>query len=96
MTQPQKAAAEVFRAQLVALHEGCVKKGGYTPDAAAFLDSRGGENLLPAADIEVKERFGIGEAGASTSLTRRTFVTCQQFRRSGLSGPPPSGAPQQE
>ena len=63
MTQPQKAAAEAFRAQLVALHEGCVKKGGYTPDAAAFLDSRGGENLLPAADIEVKERFGIGEAG---------------------------------
>lgn len=61
MTEPQKAAAEAFRAQLVALYQGCAQKGGYTPEATTFLDSHLGENYVRAADIEVKERLGIGE-----------------------------------
>jgi len=67
MSEPQTAAAEAFRAQLLVLYEACAKKGGYTPAAAAFLDSHTGENFVGAADMKVKELFGIGEAGNRSS-----------------------------
>jgi hypothetical protein len=36
-----------------------VQKGGYTPEAVAFLDRNIGENYLREADLKVKELFGL-------------------------------------
>jgi len=45
--------------QILQLYDGCVRKGGYTTEAAEFLDKRLGENVLREADNQVKELFGI-------------------------------------
>jgi len=57
--EPQKAAAEAFRAEILWLYDDCASKGGYTPEAAAFLDRHVGENYQGAADLKVRELFGI-------------------------------------
>jgi len=59
MGEPQKAAADAFRAEILRLYDGCASKGGYTPEAAAFLDRHVGENYRGAADVKVRELFGI-------------------------------------
>jgi len=57
--EPQKAAAEAFRAEILWLYDDCASKGGYTLEAAAFLDRHVGENYQGAADLKVRELFGI-------------------------------------
>ena len=39
--------------------KGAKEKGGYTPEAADFLDKQGGDNALGAADRMVADMFGI-------------------------------------
>jgi hypothetical protein len=59
LSDPQKGSAEALRNQILTLYRGCVEKGGYTPEAAAFLDENIGENYVSAADAKVKELFGL-------------------------------------
>jgi hypothetical protein len=66
LSEPQKAAAQTLRAEILRLYDSCAKKGGYTSEAAEFLDRRIGENYLREADMKVKELFGIDvEFGAA-------------------------------
>jgi hypothetical protein len=59
LNDEQKATAETLRKQILSLYQGCVDKGGYTPEAAKFLDDNGGESILRAADIKVRDLFGL-------------------------------------
>jgi hypothetical protein len=59
LSEPQQAAATTLGAKILQLYDGCVQKGGYTTEAAEFLDKRLGENVLREADNQVKELFGI-------------------------------------
>lgn len=59
LNDAQKASAESFRNQILQLYQGCLAKGGYTPQAAAFLENNTGEKYISAADEKVKELFGL-------------------------------------
>jgi hypothetical protein len=59
LSDAQRAKAQALREQVLALYEGCKRKGGYTPEAADFLDKQGGEDVLGAADRKVAELFGV-------------------------------------
>ncbi len=66
LSEPQKAAAQALRVELLRLYDSCAKRGGYTPEAAEYLDRHIGENYLREADMTVKELFGIDvEFGAA-------------------------------
>ena len=59
LSDQQKTASEAFRAQILALYDDCVRKGGYTPEAASFLDRHVSEGYLREADLKVSELFVI-------------------------------------
>lgn len=58
LSDPQKAAAQSFRGQVLKLYNDSVKKGGYTPETATFLDE-GGDDWTGAADKRVREIFAV-------------------------------------
>jgi hypothetical protein len=59
LSDSQKGSAEALRSQILTLYRGCVEKGGYTPEAAVFLDENIGENYVGAADAKVRRAFWI-------------------------------------
>ncbi|MGA7230435.1 MAG: hypothetical protein WBX95_05850, partial [Xanthobacteraceae bacterium] len=59
LNDPQRSVAQRFRETVLSLYNGCKEKGGYTPQAADFLDKMVGENFQGVADIKVKELFGV-------------------------------------
>jgi hypothetical protein len=58
LDEKQKASAETFRNQILSLYQGCLTKGGYTAEAATFIDGTR-ENYVGAADERVKQLFEL-------------------------------------
>lgn len=50
---------EQFRKELLALYIACEAKGGYTKEAADFVDPFMGQNDMMAVDAKMKEVFGV-------------------------------------
>ena len=59
LSDAQRSTAQALSKTVLSLYEKCKEKGGYTPEAAIFLDAQSGEDQLGAADRKVKELFGV-------------------------------------
>ena len=59
LTDTQRSTALTLSKTVLSLYTGCKKKGGYTPEAADFLDKQSGEDQTGAADRKVNELFGV-------------------------------------
>jgi hypothetical protein len=56
----ERAIAARFMSEVQSLYDGCLAKGGYTPEAAQFLDKY---DSIGGAILKVKELFGVDVSG---------------------------------